>query len=257
MLPEYIHSPRIGRSNLTNASAHLNQANLLSIDIKSYYPSTRADQIFRLFRRDFQCSDEVSGLLEKLCTCHRRLPFGSPLSPILCALLCLPMFDAIALVCAEHDLHLSIYVDNIDISGKRIAGHVEKDIKRIIHNFGYRYHKVRRHPIASRPIVTGVRLTYDGLAPGRKAHIKMRDSLGLLTSTGETAERLAIVNSLIGMNWSKAVIYDSGHPAQCRIKRQRQWLTGERKRLERLAAASSLDLQVMPLLRSADMDKPF
>ena len=82
--PDYLYSPRRGHTARRNAGLHEASDQIAKLDIRQFYPSTTSEHVYRFFRHRMDMVDDVAGLLTKLCTIDGRLPFGSPLSPILC-----------------------------------------------------------------------------------------------------------------------------------------------------------------------------
>lgn len=68
------------RSPLTNASVHLGRELVVTMDVKSFYPSVRHYIVYRLFRHELGFGREVSSLLTRLTTLDAQLPQGAPTS---------------------------------------------------------------------------------------------------------------------------------------------------------------------------------
>lgn len=102
---EQAHGFVSGRSILTNAQPHLNQAVVLNLDLQDFFPSIGYPRVKGLWLK-LGYNDEVATLLSLLCTeaeCSeveldgqryfiqaplRRLPQGSPCSPAISNLIC-------------------------------------------------------------------------------------------------------------------------------------------------------------------------
>lgn len=81
--PEYLFSPRRGRSQRDNAALHLDQDQYLSLDLKQFYPSTTSEMVYRWFVDELNSFHDVAALLRDLCTIDGKVSFGSPLTPVL------------------------------------------------------------------------------------------------------------------------------------------------------------------------------
>jgi RNA-directed DNA polymerase len=114
--PNYLYSPRVGYSPISNAALHIGSTQVFKLDIRQFYPSTTREHIFRFCRYRLQMSDDVAGAFAKLATFEGFAPFGSPLSPILCFLAHQDVFDAIDWLCAKTHNKFSLWVDDITIS---------------------------------------------------------------------------------------------------------------------------------------------
>ena len=69
-----------GRSPYTNASMHLGQPCVVTMDVRSFFPNTRHYVVYRLFRNELGFGTEVASLLTRLTTLHAELPQGAPTS---------------------------------------------------------------------------------------------------------------------------------------------------------------------------------
>lgn len=69
-----------GRSIVSNARPHVACAVVVRMDVKDFFPSTRADRVHGYFRR-IGWNREAARLLTELCTHDGGLPQGAPTSP--------------------------------------------------------------------------------------------------------------------------------------------------------------------------------
>jgi RNA-directed DNA polymerase len=233
--PHYLQSPRRGRSAAGNAEIHSLSNVIAKLDIRQFYPSTTDEHVYRFFHYRMEMPDDVAGLATKLCTVDGRLPFGSPLSPILCTLVHRDLFDQIDLHCRSRLLKMSLWVDDITLSGDAIPDRVIWTIKQIINAKGLRYHKVQVRVRNLGAIVTGHYLHRGGVAAANKHHLGVRDSLAGLDSTADPTARLKLVRSLIGKTNYARGIYVPHTAVRDRLDRRRDWLHAERRHLEREA----------------------
>jgi len=79
------HGFEKGRSIVTNAQAHVGQAVVVRMDLKDFFPATRAKRIRNYFRR-IGWNRPAARLLTYLCTFEGGLPQGAPTSPRLSSL---------------------------------------------------------------------------------------------------------------------------------------------------------------------------
>ena len=113
----YLYSPRKGRTAFLNAVQHIASEVVVKIDVKQFYPSTTEEHVFQFFRHRMQMVDDVAGRLTKICTVNGIVPFGSPLSPILCALVHDDAFSYAARLCELDGNLMTVWVDDITLSG--------------------------------------------------------------------------------------------------------------------------------------------
>lgn len=175
--PDYLHSGVSGRSNITNAEAHLGHHPLLKTDIKSFYVATGERLVFRMFRERFRCSPDVSALLTKLCTVNGHVPTGSSLSQLLAFYAVKPRLDKFAALCAEQGVTMTVYVDDITVSGKWASHRLMYDLKRLLAAEGYSCHKDVRYRAAERKVVTGVIVTANEIRVRNRHHQRIYEEL--------------------------------------------------------------------------------
>lgn len=145
-----------GRSIVDNLRLHTRRSMVTCLDIRDCFPSISNKRIFGLFKNYFSCSEEIACLLTKLTTYHRRLPQGAPTSTILAAFALRRLFEELKTFLESNELTLSLWVDDITISGKahrELIGPVVKIIQR--HGFAVRNRKIKVRTGKNRQEVTG------------------------------------------------------------------------------------------------------
>lgn len=231
--PDWLSSPRRKMTVAKSAAKHLGGNRYVSLDVRKFYPSTTDEHVFQLFYHVFGMTADVAGMATKIATIDGRTPFGSPLSPILCAIAHRDMFDEIYGLCRVDGVELSVWVDDVTVSGEKINSSLLFGIKGAIRRKGLYYHKIHRRSARRGMVMTGVFVSQNGLSPSRKSHLKMKDGLSLLQNEELDDTRLKIVKSLIGQNSFMAHVYGESDPRRQRLITQRQWLHTERRRLEK------------------------
>lgn len=114
-----------GRSLKDNASVHVRQKILVTLDIKDCFPSVSYSTIFRLFRERFGYSREVSSVMTKLTTFRGALPQGAPTSSALLNIYLIPLCQKLKLYFEPRGCKLSFWVDDIGFSGKDAFLHIQ------------------------------------------------------------------------------------------------------------------------------------
>lgn len=170
---DYCHGATPGRSYRSNAQTHVGARSIATFDLKDFFPSTTSKQVFRFFLRDLHCAPDVAGLLTDLCTYKRALPTGAPSSPVLAYWANRGLFEAIDRRGKELKLNLSVYVDDITLSGDAIPRSLTDQVEGIVMSHG---HKLSRHKTRifgpGRPKhVTGVVIADESL---RVPHVRFR-----------------------------------------------------------------------------------
>lgn len=205
--PPYLHSGVKKRSYLTNARAHLGRRSLVKLDIKKFYPSVRANMVYRFFRDALQCSQDVAGLLTRLCVYDGHMPTGSCLSQLLAYFAVKPLFDQIDSLARSEGLYFTVYVDDMTLSGERATPMFLWKVKQLVHSHGLQYHKDRFYPSNARRVVTGVLIDGDRLAvqPSKEFAIwQQMQALGC----GDEVERFTALEKLIGSAVAASQIED-------------------------------------------------
>lgn len=174
-LPDYLYS-RKGRSYADNAQQHVGSHPVAKTDISKFYPSTTRAMVVAMFRNDFQCAEDVSHRLADIC-CYRQehLPTGSPLSGRMAFFAGKHMFDEVAKLAETSECTLTVYVDDITLSGavasKRLLSEVRQIVRR--HGFKTQQRKSKTFAAGAPKIITGAVATLGGLRLPNERHRKI------------------------------------------------------------------------------------
>jgi hypothetical protein len=172
-VPGYIFSPRQGGSTIQNALFHQDGLYLFKIDIKNYFPSISKGKIYNFFHFKMECSKDVATILAEITTVSEHLPTGSPLSPIMSYHVNSDMWEEIYSRTVESGCKLSVWIDDICVSGTMIPGALIWDIKRIIHNHQFNYHKELMCSSKEPKNVTGIIVTSNKIMPRKGQYKKL------------------------------------------------------------------------------------
>ncbi|SUS08618.1 conserved hypothetical protein [uncultured Defluviicoccus sp.] len=182
---------------MTNARQHVNSDVVRSLDIRSYYSSSSSRRVFWFFNNVLQCERDIAALLTALATLDGRLPTGSPLSPILSFYAHFDMWQEIARLVRAQGCTLTVYIDDLTISGKNVPERLLWDVKRSIHRFGLHYHK-EKYYCAGTKEVTGVIIRDGGLTLPNRQHLKIHQLRQSLQIENDPSERDALRGKLRG-----------------------------------------------------------
>jgi len=187
--PDFLFCPVKGRCYISNAARHRGNRVVHCLDIKKFFPNTPRVRVIWFFQTVMQCRGDVAGLLGDLCTFEGHLPTGSPLSPILAYYSYHDMWAEIAAFCASKGYTLTVYVDDVTISGAKVPNADVWQVRRMIHRTGLRYHKLK-HYVDKPAEVTGV-IVRDGrvVVPNRQ-RLKQRQLALTLQGPGKDDLRL-------------------------------------------------------------------
>ncbi|WP_266170169.1 reverse transcriptase family protein [Dyella subtropica] len=197
-LPDYLHSARKNRSYKTNAQCHKYGHGVAKLDVRKFYESTRDSYVYQFFFGKLKCSPDVAHRLTEIACLGRRLPTGSPLSPLMSFLAYGDMFNELANLAKAMELSITVYVDDIVVSGATKASKFIAPAKKIIARHGLSAHKFSVRPAGAPIIVTGVCNTEKGatIPPARYRKIRaLKEELGKAKSN---ERRVVYLKALIG-----------------------------------------------------------
>ncbi|MBO6603673.1 MAG: RNA-directed DNA polymerase [Roseicyclus sp.] len=213
--PDYLFAPVEGRSYVDNAARHIGARSVCLLDIEDFFPSCTINKVIWFFRCRMECSTDVAVILARIVTDGGVLPQGSPCSPILAYFSYIDMWEEIDAAVVAAECTLSVYADDLTISGAIVPEALIWKLKRTLHRHGHRYVSHKERSRRDRPTeVTGVILTREGVtAPNRqrqKIHL-VRDGLRTTKSADQTERleaqlrgRLAQLNQIDAGNQPKA-----------------------------------------------------
>jgi retron-type reverse transcriptase len=131
-----IHSYRRKRDTITNAFVHVGNPILVKLDIKDFFPSIRPNKVYKMFIEK-GCSSSVAKLLTTLTTFKNQLPQGPPTSPGIANQVLAPLAKRMSGVCVQHGLALSVFGDDICVSGSKRAAQVRRLLGHIVESEGF------------------------------------------------------------------------------------------------------------------------
>ena len=191
--PEFLFAPVAGRSYVDNAARHLGSQSIRLLDIVDFFPSCTGNKVSWFFRKRMQCSPDVTGVMTGLVTHEGSLPQGSPCSPILAYLSYVDMWENIDRIVEDAGCTLSVYADDLTISGETVPERAIWGIKQELRRHGHRYNQSKERSRHRRPAeVTGVILRLDGLHPPNRSRKKLREVRQELKRTKSERQRTAL-----------------------------------------------------------------
>lgn len=194
--PDFLMSPVRGRSNVDNAAHHREAAAYRLIDLEDFYPNCSANKVAEFFSKTLMCPDDVVAILVKLTTHNGELPQGSPASPILAYFAYKEMWDDITAIAKSAGNKITVYVDDVTISGDQVLGQTVWEIKQVLRKHGHQTKDAKEEARQGTPVkVTGVVLHEEKmLLPNalQKTRYEIKKELES-TPTGYEHERLSAV----------------------------------------------------------------
>jgi retron-type reverse transcriptase len=196
--PAFLFCPVKGRCYVDNAAAHRGQRVVKSLDIREYFPSTPSRRVYWFFREVMGCQRDVSAVLSQLSTYKGWLPTGSPLSPILAFYAHYDVWSRVSNFCEAYGCRLTVYIDDVTISGDHVSEELFWKVKKEIHRAGHRYHKEKAFYGVPAEI-TGVIVSGDDILVPHRQRMKLRHLEGLLKTATSAEEHRKIAERLRGM----------------------------------------------------------
>jgi hypothetical protein len=154
------------------------------------------------FLNTLKCSPDIATILAKLCTVKTdkygsHLPTGSCISPILSFLANQQLFDSIKDMCEKEGCTLTLYVDDITISGKGASPALLTLVAMEIFNHGYNYHKIKVYK--NEPaIITGLVVHNGKVSLPHERAKKIRELMEALKVSVTPLLRQKMLASLVG-----------------------------------------------------------
>ena len=207
-LPDYVFSQK-GRSYADNARYHAGDTPVGKTDISSFYPSTTRQMVWRMFSNDFKCANDVADILADIC-CYKQahLPTGSSLSGRIAFFAAKPAFDAVKERASRGGSRMSLYVDDITLSGPSATKGLLADVRQIVRRHGLKTKnsKTKTFAAGTPKMVTGAVVIGGEIRLPNARHKKIfevRKAIRLASP----AERSALMRALRGrMQEAKQVL---------------------------------------------------
>jgi len=173
--PDFLTCPVKGRSYVSNARHHSGSREIVTLDVSAYFPSTTWRRAYWFFSKRMEMSSDVAWTLASLATLEGHLPTGSPLSPILAYYAHEDVWLSVMRRAREAGCKLTLYMDDLTISGDVVAEGLVWAIKQDVHSAGLRLNnrKQRRYS-GGEGLVTGVVVTATGVRPTKGSHLKLK-----------------------------------------------------------------------------------
>jgi hypothetical protein len=172
--PKYLCAGVSGRSLLDNARIHLGNTILVTLDIRSFFPSISNIQVHTVWRDLLDCSPRIASTLTKLTTFERHLPQGAPTSTLLANMVLFSVDEVIREECAQGGVHYSSWVDDLAFSGGNARGVISVAIKALSGaGFSVSHRKLKVMGPRERKVLTGMVLgRRPGVPPQRLSNLR-------------------------------------------------------------------------------------
>lgn len=198
--PPYLHSGVRGRSYITNANAHLTSTRLVTLDIRKFFPSTLGWHVFEFFHEVMHCSRDVSGLLAALVTIDDHVPTGSCISQAMAFYAHYEMFEEIWSLSKSLALVMTVYVDDVAISGDKANRSTLYKVRGILKKRGLQSpaRKEFVYDIGYPKRVTGSIIANGALRLPNRKHKQIHAEIISLLDVIDSEDKLCRIESTIG-----------------------------------------------------------
>jgi RNA-directed DNA polymerase len=172
--PAYLCAGISGRSLLDNANFHLSNPVLVTLDIRSFFPSVSNTQVYKVWREVLDCSPRIASELTRLTTFERHLPQGAPTSTLLANLVLFSVDGVIRERCLSRGVRYSTWVDDLAFSGRHAREVIEVAVKALSGAaFSVSHRKMKIMGAGDRKVLTGLLLgKLPGVLPERLSNLR-------------------------------------------------------------------------------------
>jgi RNA-directed DNA polymerase len=173
-----------GKTILDNVLMHLGAPVLVTLDVRSFFPSITNIQVYNVWRNVLNCSPKIARILTRLTTFKRHLPQGAPTSTPLANLVLSSSDQDIRTACTAHGVTYSTWIDDLAFSGENARAVINAAVSSLrAAAFSVSHRKLKIMGAGTRKTLTGVLLArFPGVLPERLA--QLRSGIHKL-STGE------------------------------------------------------------------------
>lgn len=131
--PAFLHSATKKRSHVSNARAHVDSGGaVVAMDIRKFFESTTYAHVKAFFLKDLGCAPDLARLLASVCTADGHLATGNCVSPLLSYFAHRKLFAAIEAICTAKGVTMTLYVDDLTLSGVHATKSLLYQVKALI-----------------------------------------------------------------------------------------------------------------------------
>lgn len=181
----YSHGFVAKKSIITNAKIHLNQKELLKLDLKDFFPSININRIIYVFK-SLGYSNQVAFYLASLCSYDGSLPQGAPTSPYLSNIIAKQLDKRLISLSKQYKLRYTRYADDLTFSGTLIPAKLIEYISEIVNSEGFTVNqgKTRLYKNGGKRIVTGISVVGQELKIPKEYKRNLRQELHFIIKYG-------------------------------------------------------------------------
>jgi retron-type reverse transcriptase len=177
-----------GHSIIDNAEPHKFSNEILTIDLRDFFPSINRSKVYNVFKT-IGYNSVISAIFTNICSFEDSLPQGSPCSPRLANLILWTLDIRIQGYVGKRGITYTRYADDLTFSGlsPQKLINIYSTIRKIIEDEGFKINnnKTRMSGAARAKKVTGLVLSDQGFGIGHKKSNEIRSKIKHLTMTKE------------------------------------------------------------------------
>jgi hypothetical protein len=185
--PAFLHSATRERSHLSNARSHTGMHAMAATDIAKFYENTKTHHLKAFFHVQLGWAHDLAVMMTAALTFEGHLATGSACSPLLSYFAHFKLFERIEALCAQEQVKMTLFVDDLTISGPHATKRLLYQIKGEFKRAGLPSHKDRFAPKGRPMVVTGAMPSVDRLQL-RNKHRKSLHELISGIATGEPVD---------------------------------------------------------------------
>lgn len=181
----YAHGFTRRKSIITNAKVHLNQKELLKLDLKDFFPSININRVIYIYT-SLGYTNKVAFYLASLCCYEQHLPQGAPTSPYLSNIVSSLLDKRLIALSKKYNLRYTRYADDLTFSGDSIPAVLISYIKDIAEQEGFAINseKTRLYKNKGKRIVTGISVNGQELKVPKEYKRNLRQELHFIMKYG-------------------------------------------------------------------------
>ena len=158
-----------------------------------------AGKVNWFFRTRMRNEPDIAGRLTDLTTMAGHLPQGSPASPFLAFFAYQDMWDELHAAVADASCLITVYADDVTISGERVPGALRHRVRQIVGRHGHALKAEKEGSVFRRPVpVLGTVIAPDGLRLPNKQHAAAHSLAVQIAETKDGPKREKLLRSLQG-----------------------------------------------------------